>query len=409
MAELERIRATDLLKIKSFRLLVSNSILFTLVQSTERFAYVWMALELGSKSDVNGLLLFMMGIPALFLSLPIGMMSDRLNRRVILMTSQLGALVVTVSIATMISTGHMTLRWAIVGSFCAGIFIAIGSPIRSAIVPTLVPRDKLIGAISVSAIGTNIAMFIGPATAGPAIRAWGIQGVFWVQAVLHLIGFLVLIPLKLPERTVPVQRKMREEIFEGINFIRRDKAVRSFYALLASSVLLMMTPWLVLATQIAKEEVRATASQTTLIFAMMGAGTFISSLLILRFSHKMIRKGMWFMCGLCWGSVVQMILGQSRSLLMMGFFIFLWGLGGGLFMNLNQTLIQKNTPPELMGRVMAITSLLMTGLAPMGALLIGFIARRVDSAPWTFTACGLVMLCISVYFVTTKKHLRVMA
>ena len=403
------IKPTELLRIPAFRLLWTNSFLFILVQSTQRFAFVWLALDLGARSDISGVILFVMGVPALLISLPVGVMSDRMDRRLLLMGSQLGALAITVAIAAMVTTGHITTTWAIVGSFIAGIFIALGQPVRSAMIPTLVPQDKLVGAIAVSTIGSNIGLIIGPATAGPVIRVWGIQGAFWLQAVLYTIGFLVLFPLKVPAVPNSVRRKIREDIFEGLRFINGHESVRSLYVLLSSSTLFMMAPWIVLGPQIAREQAGATGSQTTVLFALLGVGQFITSMAIMRFNHKMIRKGLWFMCGLCWGSSVQILLGQSNSIPMMGLFLFLWGLGGGFYMNLNQTLIQNNTPPEVMGRVMALHSLLMSGLAPAGALAVGFIARRIDSAPLVFSACGALMLVSVGYFLTFKKHLRPMS
>ena len=74
-------------------------------------------------------------------------------------------------------------------------------------------------------------------------------------------------------------------------------------------------------------------------------------------------------------------------------------------MNLNQTLIQNNTPPQVMGRVMALHSLLMSGLAPAGALVIGVVARRIDSAPLTFSGAGLAMLATTLLFLARRKHL----
>jgi MFS family permease len=104
-----------------------------------------------------------------------------------------------------------------------------------------------------------------------------------------------------------------------------------------------------------------------------------------------------------------MLLGQSSSLLGMGFFLFAWGMGGGFYMNLSQTLIQNNTPPQVMGRVMAFHSLLISGLAPMAALLVGVIARKLDNAPLTFSCSGALMLILAMYFTATKKHLRPLA
>lgn len=409
MSNTSAIRPTELLRIKPFRLLWLNSFIFILVQSTQRFAFVWLALGLGAKSDISGLILFVMGLPALLISLPVGVMSDHMNRRTLLIISQIGALLITVAIALMITFDAMTIRWAIVGSCISGIFIALGSPVRSAIVPTLVPSDKLVGAIAISTIGNNFGLIIGPIAAGPAIEIWGIKGAFWLQAVLYAIGFLTLIPLELPPSHNTQRKRLREEIFGGLTFIQSNAAVRSFFVLLAGSVLFMMAPWIVLGPQIAKEQAGASASQTTVLFAMLGVGQLLTSTLIMRFNHKMIRKGMWFMCGLCWGGSVQVLLGQSTSIFWMGVLLFSWGMGGGFYMNLSQTLIQNNTPPQVMGRVMAFHSLLMSGLAPTGALLVGIIARGIDNVPLTFSAAGALMLLLAIYFLTMKKHLRPMA
>lgn len=409
MTTAQSIRPMELMRIKPFRLLWVNSFLFILVQSTQRFAFVWLALELGAKSNISGLLLFVMGIPALLISLPVGVMSDHMNRRVLLMVSQAGALVITITIAAMVTTGNITISWAITGSFFAGIFIALGAPIRTAIIPTVVPGEKLVGAIAVSTIGSNIGLMIGPATAGPAIAIWGIEGAFWLQAVLYLIGFLVLIPLELPPRHNTTRRRLREEIFGGFTFIRSHAAVKSFYVLLSGSVLFMMAPWIVLGPQIAKEQAGASGSQTTLLFALLGVGQFMTSMFIMRFNHKMVRKGLWFMLGLCGGGSIQILLGQSSSIFVMGLLLFAWGICGGFYMNLNQTLIQNNTPPQVMGRVMAIHSLLMSGLAPLGALFVGIIARGIGSAPLTFSALGALMVGTAVYFIATRRHLHAMA
>jgi len=215
--------------------------------------------------------------------------------------------------------------------------------------------------------------------------------------------------LRLPPSVNLQRRRMREEIFGGLNFIRGHAEVRSFYVLLSASILCMMAPWIVLGPQIAKEQAGATGSQTTFLFAMLGVGQFVTSMGILRFNHKLVQKGLWFICGLCWGGFVQIALGQSRSIAMMGLLLFAWGLGGGFYMNLSQTLIQNNTPPAVMGRVMAVHSLLMSGLAPIGALLVGIIARRIDSAPLTFSVAGVLMLMTAIYFLLTKKNLRSMA
>ncbi|MFM7093609.1 MAG: MFS transporter, partial [Actinomycetota bacterium] len=147
--------AFGVLRLRSFRLLWFNTLGFVLVQSTQRFAFVWLILELGSKSDVSGRLLFVMGLPALFISLPVGVMSDRVNRRLLLLLSQTGAFVVTLVTALLVSSDRITTGSATLCAAILGLFIAIGQPVRTAIVPTLVPQEHLMNAIIVSVVASN--------------------------------------------------------------------------------------------------------------------------------------------------------------------------------------------------------------------------------------------------------------
>ncbi len=102
--EAQGISPAELFAIRPFRLLWTNSFLFILVQSTQRFAFVWLALELGAKSDISGLILFVMGIPVILISLIVGVMSDHADRRMLLIVSQTGALLITVVVAAMVSS-----------------------------------------------------------------------------------------------------------------------------------------------------------------------------------------------------------------------------------------------------------------------------------------------------------------
>ena len=131
------IRPSELFSIRPFRYLWGNAFLFTLVQSTQRFAFVWLVLGLGARSDISGVVLFVMGVPALLISLPVGVLSDHFNRRMLLLISQIGALSITTLTAVLVSTGRISISWAIACSFVSGIFIALGTPVRSAIVPSL--------------------------------------------------------------------------------------------------------------------------------------------------------------------------------------------------------------------------------------------------------------------------------
>ena len=384
----------DVLRLKSFRLLWLNTLGFTLVQSTQRFAFVWLILELGAQSDVSGMLLFVMGLPALFVSLPIGVFSDRMNRRALLISSQVGAFGITLCTAIWVSTGHIT----------------IGQPVRTAVVSTLVPKEQLMNAIIVSTVASNLALIFGPALAGPAISRWGIEGAFWVQALLYGLGLLTLFPLKLPPPTHSTEaRHLGKELQVGMRYIWANKNIRVLFILLSGSVLFMMSPWMVLGPQFVREQVGATGGEATILYSLLGVGQFCTSMWILRNSHKIVRKGLWFMCGLCTGATVQIFIGPATNYWYLALVLFAWGLTGGFYLNLNQTLIQHNTPANVMGRVMSVHSLLMVGIAPMGALLVGYTARHLHSLPETISITGALMLVLVLVTLATQRDFRSMS
>ena len=383
----------DVLRLKPFRLLWLNTLGFTLVQSTQRFAFVWLILELGAKSDVSGMLLFVMGLPALFISLPIGVFSDRMNRRALLISSQIGAFGITLCTAIYVSSGHITTLSATISAAILGVFIAIGQPVRSATVSTLVPKEQLMNAIIVSTVATNLALIFGPAI-----------------AVLYGLGLLTLIPLKLPPPTHSNEpRNLGQELQVGMKYIWSNKNIRVLFILLSGSVLFMMSPWMVLGPQFVREQVGATGGEATILYSLLGVGQFCTSMWILRNSQKIVRKGLWFMCGLCTGATVQIFIGPATNYWYLALVLFAWGLTGGFYLNLNQTLIQHNTPPQIMGRVMSVHSLMMVGIAPMGALVVGYAARHLHSLPETISITGALMLVLVLVTLATQRDFRSMS
>jgi predicted MFS family arabinose efflux permease len=175
------------------------------------------------------------------------------------------------------------------------------------------------------------------------------------------------------------------------------------------SVIFMMSPWMVLGPQFAREQVGATGSSATFLYTMLGLGQFVTSMWLLRNSHRVRKKGLWFMLGLTSGSIVQVFIGPAPSYVTLALILFAWGLTGGFYLNLNQTLLQRNTPPEVMGRVMSVHSLLMVGLAPMGALAVGYAARHLHSLPETISGTGAAMLVLVLVVLATQRQFRTLS
>jgi hypothetical protein len=87
---------------------------------------------------------------------------------------------------------------------------------------------------------------------------------------------------------------------------------------------------------------------------------------------------------------------------------FIMGLAGGFYINMNQGLIQANTPQELMGRVMGLYSLVQVGFMPIGALALGLIAGGIGIGV-TISLAAAIALAVVVTTYVTSAHLRTLS
>ncbi|GAB4323604.1 MAG: MFS transporter [Dehalococcoidia bacterium] len=402
---LPRLSTLEAFRSAPFRYLWVNTFTFFMVMGIQRFAFVWLVLDLTSGPKAAGIVTFALGIPVLFVALPAGVLSDRVNRRTLLMASQGVATTVVLATAALIWADMMTVPLAVMMALLAGSATAMTQPVRTAIVPTLVERDRLMNAIVLTTLGMNVSMIIGPAIGGASIRLWGLAGSFAVQGAILALGWLMLVPLRVPKLTRATgSAKPMQDLREGLRFVVGERRIFLLIVLLVVSGMLMMGPSSALIPQIAKEELGKDALAASLLFAFVGVGMMATSLLLASLT-EMPNKGGWFVVSLVLGGTVFAGIGLSPVYALTAVLMVIWGMGGGFFMNLNQTLIQGNTPHELMGRVMSIHTLGFMGLTPMGALLAGGMASVVGAPEWVAIS-GLTLTLVSAFILVTQPELR---
>tara|TARA_B100001123_G_scaffold175124_2_gene201095 strand:- start:12491 stop:13819 length:1329 start_codon:yes stop_codon:yes gene_type:complete len=397
-------------ELRDFRLLWGNNFSYALVQGIQRFAFVWLAGDLSKENLVLGLVTFGLGIPVFFLTLPSGVLSDRWDRRRLLFLSQFWVLATSLLTAILIWTGAMGVPMAIGMAILIGVGVAVGQPVRQALVPAVVPQNRLMNAITLNSLGQNVSQIIGPLIGGAAIDIWGNGGGFALQAVLMGIGLIFLVPLKVPEaeRVARIGRQllkeMMGEIREGFSFVKGAVDIRTLFFLLLASSLVIMGPWQALLPRVAEEQLGAEAFQTGVLFGAMGVGTVISSL-ILASIPRLENAGGWFTVTLITGGSLAVGIGLSHNYLLTVLFMFASGLNAGFFINLNLTLIQAHTPSDVMGRVMAIYTLVLMGGSPFGGLMAGGGAQLIGAGEM-FALSGAAVAIVASVFLVTQPTLR---
>ena len=403
---------------RDFRLLWFNNFSYALVQGILRFAFPWLVIEaLLARDFFLGAVSFALGVPVLFLALPVGVLSDRWDRRMLLFVSQFLVLAASLLTAILVWVDVMTVAVAMAMALFAGVGIAVGQPVRQALIPAVVPQERLMNAITLNSLGQNVSQIAGPALGGAAIALWGIGGSFALQAMLVGVGVFFIIPLRIPERAPAVPtggegradqsrlRVMLSDIFEGFRFIVfKNAQIRVLFILLLASALVIMGPWQTLLPRIGQAQLEQGAFWTAMLFAFMGVGTIVSSL-ILASIPRIANAGGWFSLTLVIGGSLAVGIGLSESYALTVALMVLSGFNAGFFMNLNLTLIQSHTPGDVMGRVMAIYTLMLQGGSPFGGLLAGIGAEWLTAGGW-FALCGGAIAAVAVVFLVTQPGLR---
>ncbi len=154
-----------------------------------------------------------------------------------------------------------------------------------------------------------------------------------------------------------------------------------------------------------KEELGRDAGDAAIPFAMMGIGMAISSFFLMR-KGDMANKGAVFQRAMMCGSTITFVIGFVNSFAVVLGLAFLMGLAGGFFINMNQGLIQANTPQALMGRVMGIYTLVAQGLFPVGALVIGVIASQVGTGVAISSAAAISLTIVVTTYVRNAELRR---
>jgi predicted MFS family arabinose efflux permease len=293
----------------------------------------------------------------------------------------------------MVWTGVASVPLACGIALCFGMVMAFSQPVRGALTPMLVPRSSLMHAIVVMTIGSNIAMIAGPLLAGTVIDRWDVGWAFAAQAAFLGAGVVMVTRLRIPD--LPPRdghRDLRTDVKEGLRFVWRHDTLRPLFFLLCVGGGLMMGGATALLPKLARDVFGRSADDASQLFALMGLGMILTSFALIKYRQRLRRRGLVFMLTLVVGCTNQVLMGFMPTFGWLEVLLLLWGVGGGIYLNLNQTLIQESTPQDHMGRVMSLTSLAQAGLMPIGALVGSALAGAVGprAAMSIFGAIGLV-------------------
>lgn len=382
--------------IRSFRRYWMSTFCFFLGFGTQRFTFIWLVLELSDNAALAGVTAFALGIPAFFISLPAGAYADRIDRRSMVVWTNIAGGAVSAAVAVLIWTDVMTVTLAIVMALATGVTVAATQPPMTAMIPTIVPRERLMNGIVLRTMGQNLAMVLGAAVGGVVIDVWDIGGAFVILTLTYVLSTIAMLQVRMAAPATATgagsRPSIRTSVREGLAFIHREPGLLGLMVLLAVIGFMMLGPVFVLIPDIARDDLGQGATGASILFAVTSAGMLAMSIFLASMRH-VPHKGAVLLVTLVIGGFTVIGIGASTWYLLTAVIMFLWGLGGGIMVNLNQTLAQTHTPDEMMGRVMSVVTLAIAGMMPLGSLAAGGGAELIGAREWLML-CGIALVVI---------------
>ena len=311
--------------------------------------------------------------PLLFLATLGGALADIVDRRRLLVAMQLVQLVLSLVLAGLAAAADPS-RVAIVACVLAiGVANALSAPALSAVLPTLVPRPDLSGAVSLQSVQMNASRVIGPAIGGVLYPAFGAAPVFAVNALTYLFAVAVVWVTPFPRRAREHSEETRSRrLLAGFRTVRHDPLVRRVLSTMATMSLFSLA-FVGLMPAIAAENLGSLGYG--LLYAGFGAGAAlgavsIGTILAGRSKPRIVRLGFVAF------SVLLACFALVRTPPLAYPVVMLLGVAYFAVVTSLSTVLQEHLADHLRGRVMALWIMAFGGTVPIGVLAAGAVATH---------------------------------
>ena len=331
-------------------------------------------LALGAGPGEIGMLAAVQTLPFLLLSIPLGLLADRMPRRRVMVASEALRALSLVALLGLVASGHAGIGWLAVLGFVGAVGTVGFTVAAPALVPALVPRELMARANGRLELARSAAYAGGPALAG-ALVAWaGASAAFVLAAVLSASAVLLLGRLSEPPRAPAPARHALLEIRDGAHFAWRHPLLRP---VLLTGVAWNIS-WFVLQAAYVPYAVRSLGLSTQAVGVTLGcygAGMVVGALLAAR-----VVGAMAFGRAIQLGPAVSVLAAAAMvgtlalpSGVLAGLSFFLFGAGPIIWTITTTTLRQSVTPGAMLGRVGSVFLTVNAGARPVGATLGGVI------------------------------------
>jgi len=376
------------LKNRLFTILLLVNLFTMLAVFMNGLAAAWVLTDITDSPAVVASLQFALALPAFLLALFAGALADIVGRKKLILIAQFGSLAVAGAFALLAALDVQSATAVLGLTAVLGIFTALAAPAWIAIIPGLVPRSELAGAMTLSSAGLSGAMAVGPAVAGLVIAVAGPTAVFVLNVVVFTAGtFALRVWRPAPQTGLPAEH-LGSAIRIGLQYLRYDRPLKVVIGKIIPFAF-TVTALMALLPAVARFRLGAGPAMFGLLAGAGGIGAVLALLAMPRIRNKVGPDGV-VLVSMFVQAGVFIVLATTRSLPVAFAVLVAGGAATLAVVSTVMTVLQVVLPAWVRGRGVAVYLLALQGSFAVGALVWGAVAEQ-TSLQSALIAAGVIM------------------
>lgn len=352
----------------------------------------WLVTDLSASPTAVALIQTAATLPIFLLAIPAGVLSDILDRRRFLIFVQLVLAAVSGTLLLLSSTGALTVEYLIALTFVGGIGAALMGPTWQSIVPELVPREDLKGAVALNSLGINIARSIGPAAGGLILASFGAAVTYGLDVLSYVFVISALLWWKRPAAGDSVLSESFLGAFRaGLRYTRASKELHRVLMRAAAFFLFASAVWALLPL-VARQMLGGSAGFYGVLLGAVGAGAIAGALMMPKLRQRLDADGLVLLASLVSAAVMGALVFAPPQWLAVAL-LGLLGMGWIMALTTFNSVAQAILPNWVRGRGLAVYLTVFNGAMAAGSLGWGLVAREIGvPGALMASAAGLVVV-----------------
>ncbi len=365
--------------------------------------------RISSSGAILGVLALANAIPMILLTLPGGVVADRIQKKTVIQICQVFSIIVSL-LTTLALVFHYLSPdkpnswWVLVVSgVLQGAVMGFMMPARAAIVSEIVGPDHLMNAISLNNLGMNVFRIISPALAGflvDVIDFWAVYAIMTAMIVLSWLAILFVPPTRV--KTVEGGSSL-SDVVEGWRYLRSQKTIMLVLAFTVVATVLG-APYSQLLPMFTEDPdiLGVSATDMGVLIMVSGIGAMIGSLILASLSNR--KRGLIMLFAALMMSVALVGFSFNKMWYLSLLLMVPIGMGSSGQMALGNSLVQFYSDAAYRGRVMSFF-MLGFGFSSLGAFFAGILAQGVG-VQWSVGSLSILLVAVCVFALAAMPRIR---